>query len=76
MRVLVVTGTDAPVGKTMVTAAVAALALGRGSSVAVVKPAQTGLPPGVAGDLDEVIRLPGVMTTDRRLRPSVRGRRS
>jgi dethiobiotin synthetase len=57
--VLVVTGTDATAGKTMVTAAVAPSALGTGSSVAVVKPARTGPPPGVAGDLDEVIRLPG-----------------
>ncbi|MFI7453132.1 hypothetical protein ACIBQX_36995 [Nonomuraea sp. NPDC049714] len=32
MSVLVVTGTDAAVGQTMVTAAVAALALGRGHS--------------------------------------------
>ncbi|WP_214323555.1 dethiobiotin synthase [Nonomuraea sediminis] len=63
MSVLVVTGTDVGVGKTVVTAAVAALAVGRGASVAVVKPAQTGLAPGEPGDLDEVIRLSGVTTT-------------
>ncbi|MEQ4725142.1 dethiobiotin synthase [Nonomuraea sp. B19D2] len=63
MSVLVVTGTDAAVGKTVVTAALAALALGRGWSVAVVKPAQTGLRPDEPGDLDEVIRLSGVTTT-------------
>jgi dethiobiotin synthetase len=39
MRVVVVSGTDTGVGKTVVTAALAALA---GPSVAVVKPAQTG----------------------------------
>ena len=52
-----VTGTGTGVGKTVVTAAVAALARGRGSRVAVVKPAQTGLGPGVPGDLAEVRRL-------------------
>lgn len=56
--VLVVTGTGTGVGKTVVTAAVAALAGGR---AAVLKPAQTGVAPGEAGDLDEVTRLaPGV----------------
>ncbi|MEV4107189.1 dethiobiotin synthase [Nonomuraea sp. NPDC049695] len=63
MSILVVTGTDAGVGKTVVAAALAALALGRGSSVAVVKPAQTGLAPGEPGDVDQVIRLSGVTTT-------------
>lgn len=63
MSVLVVTGTDTGVGKTVVTAAVAALARARGASVAVVKPAQTGVLPGEPGDLDEVIRLSGVTTT-------------
>jgi dethiobiotin synthetase len=57
-RILVVTGTGTGVGKTVVTAAVAALAPGR---VAVLKPAQTGVGPGEAGDLAEVARLvPGV----------------
>ncbi len=60
MSVLIVTGTDTGVGKTVVTAAVAALAAARGSSVAVVKPAQTGVAPGEAGDLQEVRRLAGV----------------
>ncbi|GAA1001486.1 dethiobiotin synthase [Acrocarpospora macrocephala] len=63
MSVLVVTGTDTGVGKTVVTAAIVALAVGRGASVAVVKPAQTGVGEGEAGDLDEVIRLSGVTTT-------------
>lgn len=60
MPVLVVTGTDTDVGKTVVTAAVAALARDRGASVAVVKPAQTGVPDGAPGDLAEVTRLSGV----------------
>jgi dethiobiotin synthetase len=60
VSVLVVTGTDTGVGKTVVTAAVAALARARGASVAVVKPAQTGARPGLPGDLDEVRRLAGV----------------
>ena len=60
MSGLIVTGTDTGVGKTVVTAAVAALAAARGSSVAVVKPAQTGVAPGEAGDLQEVRRLAGV----------------
>ncbi|MFI7642790.1 dethiobiotin synthase [Nonomuraea sp. NPDC049400] len=63
MSVIVVTGTDAGVGKSVVAAALAALALRRGSSVAVVKPAQTGVAPGEAGDVDQVIRLSGVTTT-------------
>lgn len=60
MSVLVVTGTDTGVGKTVVTAAVAALARTRGFSVAVVKPAQTGARPRLPGDLDEVRRLAGI----------------
>lgn len=55
MSVLVVTGTDTGVGKTVVTAALAAAALGRGRSVAVVKPAQTG----DDDDAAEVARLSG-----------------
>ena len=56
MSVLVVTGTGTGVGKTVVTAALAALAAG---SVAVVKPAQTGVGPDEPGDLAEVARLSG-----------------
>jgi dethiobiotin synthetase len=57
--VVLVTGTGTEVGKTVVTAALAAVVRERGSSVAVVKPAQTGLAPGEAGDVDEVRRLAG-----------------
>lgn len=59
MTILVVSGTGTGVGKTIVTAAVAALALQRGARVAVVKAAQTGVAPGEPGDLDDVARLCG-----------------
>ena len=57
--VVLVTGTGTEVGKTVVTAALAAVVRERGSDVAVVKPAQTGLAPGEPGDVDEVRRLVG-----------------
>ena len=60
MTVLFVTGTSTDVGKTVVTAAIAALARARDSSVAVVKPAQTGVADDAPGDLAEVSRLSGV----------------
>jgi len=55
--ILIVTGTDTGVGKTVVTAALAARAAGR---VAVVKPAQTGVTSDEPGDLQEVERLTGL----------------
>ena len=61
--VLVVSGTGTEVGKTVVTAAIAALAAMRGIGVAVVKPAQTGEPPGPTGDLQTVRRLADVTQT-------------
>ncbi|HEU5357309.1 MAG TPA: dethiobiotin synthase [Actinocrinis sp.] len=64
MSILVVTGTGTGVGKTITTAALAALAAARGSSVAVVKPAQTGMADGEAGDLAEVARLAGIAEAD------------
>lgn len=63
MRVLVVTGTDTGVGKTIVTAALAACVVADGRSVAVAKPVQTGAGPDEPGDLDEVRRLAGDMPT-------------
>ena len=57
--VVFVTGTGTEIGKTVATAALAAVVRERGSSVAVVKPAQTGLEPGEPGDVDEVRRLAG-----------------
>ncbi|TQC50410.1 ATP-dependent dethiobiotin synthetase BioD [Rhodococcus sp. WS4] len=59
MSVLVVTGTSTDVGKTVVTAALAAAGREAGLSVAVCKPAQTGVDPGEPGDLAEVTRLSG-----------------
>ena len=59
MTVCFVTGTDTGVGKTVVTAALAAILRARGKNVAVVKAAQTGVRPGEAGDVDEVRRLAG-----------------
>ena len=59
--VLVVTGTDTGVGKTVVTAALAAC-LTRTRAVAVLKPAQTGVTADEPGDVDEVCRLAGVVS--------------
>jgi dethiobiotin synthetase len=59
MTVVVVSGTGTEVGKTVATAAVAAVAVAEGRSVAVLKPAQTGLAPGERGDAEEAARLSG-----------------
>jgi dethiobiotin synthetase len=63
VRTLIVTGTGTGVGKTVVVAAVAALARAAGERVTVVKPAQTGVAPGEDGDLAEVVRLAGPVGT-------------
>src|SRR5262245_59561782 len=63
MAVLVVTGTGTEVGKTVTTAAVAAAAVAAGRSVAVLKPAQTGLRPDERGYADEAARLSGAVTS-------------
>ncbi len=60
MSVIVVTGTGPSVGKTVVTAALAALALDAGRSVVVVKPVQTGVGPDEPGDLARITDLSGV----------------
>jgi dethiobiotin synthetase len=60
LSVLIVTGTGTDVGKTVATAALAACAAG---TVAVVKPAQTGVADGAVGDLAVVTRLSGVTDT-------------
>jgi dethiobiotin synthetase len=67
VSVLVVTGTGTGVGKTVVCAALAALASAAGRRVAVVKAAQTGVAPGQPGDADEVRRLAGPAVTCREL---------
>ena len=64
--VLVVSGTGTGVGKTVVTAAVAALARASGRRVTVVKPAQTGVHPGPGSDIPDIetiTRLSGVTDT-------------
>ncbi|WP_418955795.1 dethiobiotin synthase [Streptomyces tritici] len=62
MSVIVVTGTGTEIGKTIVTAAVAAVAAAQGRHVAVLKPAQTGLAPDERGDAAEAARLSGAAT--------------
>jgi dethiobiotin synthetase len=54
---VIVTGTDTGVGKTTVTAAIAAAATQAGLRVAVVKPGQTGTAAGEETDADAVQRL-------------------
>ncbi|MFJ6410068.1 dethiobiotin synthase [Streptomyces hydrogenans] len=63
MSIVVVSGTGTEIGKTVVTAAVAAAAVAAGGTVAVLKPAQTGLAPDERGDADEVVRLSGAKTS-------------
>jgi dethiobiotin synthetase len=59
MTALLVTATGTGVGKTVVTAAIAALAVARGDRVVAVKPAQTGESDSGGGDLAEISRLAG-----------------
>ncbi|AWZ05193.1 MULTISPECIES: dethiobiotin synthase [unclassified Streptomyces] len=61
--VIVVSGTGTEIGKTVVTSAIAAAALAAGRSVAVLKPAQTGVGPDEAGDAAEAVRLAGSAVT-------------
>ena len=57
--VVLVSGTGTEVGKTVTTAALAVLLVGRGLRVAVVKPAQTGVAADEPGDAGEVRRIVG-----------------
>jgi dethiobiotin synthase len=59
-----VTGTDTGVGKTVVSAALAARAVAEGRSVVYVKPVQTGLPPGAPGDAGFVAKTAGVRAVE------------
>jgi len=61
--IVVVTGTGTEIGKTVTTAALAATALRSGRTVAVLKPAQTGVAPDEPGDVAEVRRLAGESVT-------------
>jgi dethiobiotin synthetase len=60
---VLVTGTDTDVGKTVVTAAIAAAAQAAGLRVAVVKPGQTGTAGGLPTDIDVITRLSAPATT-------------
>jgi dethiobiotin synthetase len=55
--IVLVTGTDTDVGKTIVTAAIAASAQASGLRVAVIKPGQTGTITGAPTDIDLINRL-------------------
>jgi dethiobiotin synthetase len=59
VTITLVTGTGTGIGKTVVTAALVARALAASSSVAAVKPVQTGVAPGEPADIDEIGRLSG-----------------
>lgn len=83
MTVLMVTGTSTGVGKTVVTAALAATARADGLTVAVCKPAQTGIADGGLdeSDIEVVQRLSGVRGIElarfpEPLAPDVAARRS
>ncbi len=55
--IVLVTGTDTDVGKTVVTAAIAAAAQASGLRVAVIKPGQTGMVTGAPTDIEVITRL-------------------
>jgi dethiobiotin synthetase len=61
--IVLVTGTDTEVGKTIVTAAVAAAAQASGLRVAVIKPGQSGITTGAPTDIAVVTRLAAPETT-------------
>ncbi|MFE6847918.1 dethiobiotin synthase [Streptomyces sp. NPDC057686] len=63
MTVLIVSGTGTEIGKTVVTSAIAAAAVAAGRSVAVLKPAQTGVDATEPGDAAEAVRLAGPTVT-------------
>ncbi|MDN5767637.1 MAG: dethiobiotin synthase [Humibacillus sp.] len=63
-RVIIVTGTDTDVGKTVVTAAITAVLHRAGRRVTAYKPTQTGVEPGEPGDMAEVTRLTGASGLD------------
>jgi dethiobiotin synthetase len=67
VKILGVTGTGTGVGKTVVTSALAALAVASGLRVAVIKVAQSGVGVDQPGDVDEVRRLVGSKVTCREL---------
>lgn len=62
-HIILVTGTDTGVGKTITTAALAAVLHGKGRSVAVYKPCQSGAADGDS-DAAEIVRLAGAVTAE------------
>ena len=58
--VLVITGTDTEVGKTVATAVIAAALAARGQRVLAIKLAQTGVGENEDGDAQTIARLAGV----------------
>ncbi|MEV0900178.1 dethiobiotin synthase [Actinoplanes sp. NPDC049802] len=60
--IVLVTGTDTGVGKTISTAAMAAAAQAAGLRVAVIKPGQTGISTGMPTDTEVINRLAGPET--------------
>lgn len=62
--VIVITGTDTEVGKTVATAAIAAVLMDAGLSTTAYKPVQTGVAPGEPGDMSEIHRLSDTTTTE------------
>lgn len=61
--IILVTGTDTSVGKTITTAALAAVLHATGRSVAVYKPCQSGAADGDS-DAAEIVRLAGAVTAE------------
>jgi dethiobiotin synthetase len=61
MTIWLVSGTDTGVGKTVVTAGMAAAAMALGKRVGVLKPAESGIAPdsGMESDIEAVLRLAG-----------------
>ena len=64
MRIVVVTGTSTGIGKTVATAAFAAVAVRSGIDVGMVKPVQTGVEGGDPTDAQVVSRLGGCPAAD------------
>lgn len=80
--VILISGTDTDVGKTVATAAISAALVSKGQRVHVVKPTQTGVIDTQPGDATEVSRLAGAVTVSEFVRlpeplaPDVAARRA
>ena len=60
--IVIVTGTDTDVGKTVTTAVIASALKQAGKDVTIIKPYQTGLAPDKPGDVHDAGRLAGIDT--------------